>query len=112
MLKSSHHKQGICDLELESRQTPFGDIVTLVLDHTDLDLSSGSGSLLWRNLHSANNSLASILPWDRSDLVCGSADLAGSAQLGPDRFFYFAKMKCGDRSGRLIRYCSVFSSTP
>ena len=80
--KSSHHERGFCDLDLESRRSLFGDVAISILNHTDLDLFSGSGSLLCGNLHSANSNLASILRWDRSDLVSGSVDLAGSAQCG------------------------------
>ena len=80
MRKSSHHEQGFCDIGLESRRPLFGYFAILILNHTDLDLYSRSGSLLCGNLHSANISLASTLPLDCSDLVLGSVDLAGSAQ--------------------------------
>ena len=106
--KSSHHERGFCDLDLESRQSLLGDVAISILNHTDLDLSSGSGSLLCGNLHSANSKLASILPWDRSDLVLGSADLAGSAQLGRP-VLSFAKMKRANLSSRSLRSCSVLS---
>ena len=67
--ESSQHERGFCDLDLESWQSLLGDVAVSILNHTDLDLSSGSGSLLCGNLHSANSNLASILPWSRSDLA-------------------------------------------
>ena len=82
MRKSSHHEQEFCDPGLESRRSLSGSVAIPILNHTDLYILSGSGSLLCGKLHSANNSRASILRWDRSDLVLGLVDLAGSAQLG------------------------------
>ena len=82
----SHHELEFCDIGLESQRSLFGDVAILILDRTNFYLSPVSGSSLCGNLHSSNNSIASILPWDRSDMVLRSVDLVGSAQLGPDRF--------------------------
>ena len=85
---------GSAILVLSRERSLFGDAAISVLNHTDLDLYSRSGSLLCGSLHSANSSPASILPWDQSDLVLGSADLAGSAQFGQIDFLFRQNETC------------------